>query len=454
MAHGADITLTSNRGTFGQGPPVLEAANEATLKLLGSYQAEGLVPDGLDYGRLWLDRLVVQTGDTSASAEPILWRLRWLEERGLRYGYSDDPDLLYQDPLLRARWKHDYYAAGDYGPALATGWRQVVEALQRMRRLDPATSLAGQGKTASTATEQAPATASSDTGPIRAETVDRGGTLARLRNRKALRKLSGKIHERSISYDELKEYLRLGGSPTVLSNYVQVTPQWLQYDADQALLNYFIVDQDSLYRYFDLPLYFVDRPLSQQLEQRSDRQRLRCLQLLLQNGADSQHSVGSDIGPNHWEREMGGPALLNASEYGDAQAVALMLAAGANVNFSWQPDSGPGMGPPLADALDDATADAIWQHHPDTGYRNSEGLNLLQMAVASGRPARWVLQRLRWMERKGLRFGWREGDSNDPERWVLAGIKSKRQGSQLVEMIEQEARDWQQIAELLPRLKK
>ncbi len=454
---GADVTITTANGKFGQGPPVLEVADESTLEVLASAPVDNLLPDSLEAGRLLLDKLVVQTGDATASADPVLWRLRWLAEHGLHYGYSDDPELAFQDPLLRARWKRDYYTA-ERNPERAAGWQQVVELLERMRRLDPDYSLAGRGLTAEVPPQPdirtAPVAETGPVGPIRAQTVERGGFIARMRNRKALRKLSGDIHDRSIRYDQLVEYLQLGGDPTVLSNYVQVTPQWLEYNDDQALLNYFLVDWQSMDRYFELPPYYVSLPLSQMTEKRALIERLRCLQLLLQNGADPTQSVGSDIGSQSWEIEGKGPALLIASDYGDYEALRLMLAAGADVNFTWQPDSGPAMGPPLAEALDYATAEVIWAFKPDTDYRNDEGLNLLQMAVFSDREAGWVLKRLQWMADKGLRFNWQEGGRYDPVLYARKQAQRQRYTFELVEKLEQELRDWQAVAELLPRLRK
>ncbi|WP_116368522.1 hypothetical protein [Parahaliea mediterranea] len=463
MAQGGDVHITSNSGKFGQGPPVLEAASQAVLDVLAGGDSNALVIGDLDAGRHWLQKLVIDTGDASVFAGPLLWRLRWLEAQGLRYGYSDDPALQHEDPLLRAEWKRDYYSSPDYDPKLAASWQEVVDVLKRMRQLDPTRSSAEQGSESSlrasaglesdAAEAAARRLSASEAEAIQAEKVERGGTFARIRHRKALRKLSGDIHARTIGYETLKDYLRMGGDPTVLSNYVQVTPQWLQYDADQALLNYFLVDEDSLYRYYQLPPYYVAGPASKDLEKRSHYDRLRCLQLLLQNGANPEASTDRNIRLDNSVFRKQAPALLNASEFGDVDALRLMLAAGANVNFTWQTESGGTFGPPLAEALDEATADLIWHYGPDVDYRNSEGLNLLQMAVFSDRPPGWILGHLQWMQKKGLRFDWPEGDQHDPLRKAHKEMAAGAHTFELVEMREQKQRAWRQLAELLPELR-
>ncbi|MFV0478557.1 MAG: hypothetical protein ACK5ME_12100 [Parahaliea sp.] len=470
VAHGADIKLHDNYGKYGWATPALEAASLPVLEVISRYAGDDLLPERPIDVRSWLDKLVIAIGDTSSSVEPILWRLHWLEERGLRYGYADHPELASQDPWLWAQWKQNYYSADKYPPELAAGWQQLADMLKRMRYTDLSLAETQQEAVERKSKDDTPEERSDNTDDMqfkalsegrriqaeKAEKIERGGIFTRMRNRKALRKLSGKIHERTITYEELKNYLRMGGNPTVLSNYVQVTPQWLLYNADQALLNYFLVDYDSPLRYFDLPSTYPYSSIttSRSQEKRSDEDRLKSVQLLLQNGASAEYGTKIARFSYNMSKEGEGPALLNASVFGDAAALMLMLAAGADVNFIWNLDSDDFIGPPLALALDDMTADVIWQYQPNTDYRDKNGLNLLQMVVFSDNHPGWILGRVQWMEKKGLRFDWQEGSEDDPMRRALRGVKKERNTFELAEMSEQKQRDWQRVLELLPRLKK
>ena len=249
------------------------------------------------------------------------------------------------------------------------------------------------------------------------ELIERGGTLSRLRYRKEIRAYSYKIYTRQISYEELKDYLIKGGDPQVLSDYGPWNP--FMSDTERPLLNYFIKGKNPFEPYFDPNAKTEvnarlreEFPVSDyEMDERPDR--LRSLQLLLDNGAkpdlflDAPASSFNDASP-----------LLWASWLGDTDAMRLLINAGADINqLQTNLDYGPkAFGPPMLLAQSDAAMDIIFAHGPKLDIDVHDGNNIVQMLVTSVdytfEP--FLLRKLAWFQRHGIRFAWKSGSTFDP----------------------------------------
>ena len=251
------------------------------------------------------------------------------------------------------------------------------------------------------------------------EQIERGGMLSRLRYRKELRAYSYKIRTRQISYEELKDYLVKGGNPAILSDYGAYNP--FMDDTELPLLNYFITGKNPFTPYFDPDANDAETIRLKEeypvfdYEQDTRPDRLRSLKLLLDHGAqpdlflDAPASSFKDASP-----------LLWASWLGDTEAMRLLIDAGADINQIQTNlhDSVKAFGPPLLLAQSDAAADLIFAHDPKLDIEVQDGRNIVQELVVTidYRIEPFILRKLAWFQRHGIKFHWQSGSSTDPVR--------------------------------------
>lgn len=249
-------------------------------------------------------------------------------------------------------------------------------------------------------------------------------------NRKELQRLSALIYERKITYPQVKEYLQLGGDPNVLTNY---KPRSLWMDIyPRNLLNKFIAG--------DWPRN-GGGVFQHNQDQRKDR--IKSLALLLASGSSPSH-LETPPAPSSEDLK----PILWASIVGDKEAVALMLDQGADVNVM-QKQGAMLYGPPLLEAFDEATADTVLAYKPDLALVDEDDRSLIERAVHR-EPSYDVLWRVRWMQKRGLRFAWKTGGSYDPIRRARLMLSNRYPNPNDPDA----TKNWPEIAEILPLLKK
>ena len=307
--------------------------------------------------------------------------------------------------------------------------------------------------------------AASPTSPVSAATADttivqRGGWSKRIQHRSALRAYARKIHARQISYEELKDYLEKGGDPTILSNYGPYNP--FMSDRELPLLNHFVRGQTPFRAYHaasgshGTPRPGLPTPASYETDARPDR--LRSLKLLLDNGAKADGAL--DLRASGLEDAS---PLLWASWLGDVDAMALLVAAGADINLVQKNihHTSGAFGPPLLLAQNDAAADLVFQSKPNVEIVVQQGRNIVQELVFSvdySTMGPYILSKLKWFHKRGIRFGWQAGGPEDPVRTALSRARAFASSeytstNPYLPSGPEQARTWEEIAATLKALK-